>query len=489
MSASDPYDATFRRPTPTEPRQERAASVLLDLVSVSPHPSSEPPDRQVLPPPPPSSQFSGGGMTVPSVGSAAHELRRCKPCAFFWKCDGCQSGQACLFCHLCPPDEKKRRKKERRFVASMGTTRQYEAQASPTRLQRSVRKVPEAAPMKVQVDRVNHVPYLPEEQILLPEEPHQLHDEVPTQYSEYQDYDYDCLPGIVAPELRDVEAQIIQRALMEQEVAEVEAEWGYRPPPSNGRVRLELDKVLPTYSYSGVYSDDDDDLDLNALTASPSAGPFEDEDQDTDLGAELPTLLAPSDTLPSDGVGSDEDKNNQDSFFSFVEAGPDSTGLTLEREWVVDAGRIPWGLLADACAAIIVSLVTFVPASFRNAWDEAELFQEASSFDHFLAPLIASFLLCSSQGGGKGAVQTVLKHQSMASLGHYSLYVYLFQEPLFRSIEAFVPDLEDSAEGFVFFVLCLWLISGLYAEKVEPMLLKISVSSASSDSEPTESTS
>lgn len=61
---------------------------------------------------------------------------------------------------------------------------------------------------------------------------------------------------------------------------------------------------------------------------------------DTDLGAELPTLLAPSDTLPrnlpavvgedsqmwsryatlviqGDGVGSDEDKNNQDSFFSF----------------------------------------------------------------------------------------------------------------------------------------------------------------------------
>ena len=30
-----------------------------------------------------------------------------------------------------------------------------------------------------------------------------------------------------------------------------------------------------------VYSDDDDDLDLNALTASPSAGPFEDEDQGT----------------------------------------------------------------------------------------------------------------------------------------------------------------------------------------------------------------
>ena len=36
---------------------------------------------------------------------------------------------------------------------------------------------------------------------------------------------------------------------------------------------------------------------------------------------------------------------------------------------------------------------------------------------------------------------------SEASLGNYTAYVYLFQEPLFRSIDAFVP-LEHSAEGF-----------------------------------------
>jgi len=309
MSASDPYDAAFRRPERQSDRVP-AASVLLDLVtSRPPQPTSEPPDSQVLPPPPPPSQFPATAAAAPSVGSAAHELRRCKPCAFFWKCDGCQSGQACLFCHLCPPDEKKRRKKERRFVASMGPTRHYEA---PVRPQRPVRKVPDV-PMKVQVESVKHATYMPaDDPILMPEEAYMMQSEAhEVSTGHYQDCQ---LPGIVAPELRDVEAQIIQRALMEQEVAE-DARWGYRQPPSNGRVRLELDKVLPTPCH-GAYSDDDDDLDLNALTASPSAQYEEEEDEELALRPELPTLLAPCDTLPSDGVASEDDKN-QDSFFSF----------------------------------------------------------------------------------------------------------------------------------------------------------------------------
>jgi hypothetical protein len=47
-----------------------------------------------------------------SVGSTGHHFGRCKPCAFFWK-SGCQAGQACQFCHTCPPDEKKRRTKNK----------------------------------------------------------------------------------------------------------------------------------------------------------------------------------------------------------------------------------------------------------------------------------------------------------------------------------------------------------------------------------------
>merc|ERR1711907_379880 len=47
-----------------------------------------------------------------SVGSTGHHFGRCKPCAFFWK-SGCNDGQACSFCHNCPPDEKKRRTKQK----------------------------------------------------------------------------------------------------------------------------------------------------------------------------------------------------------------------------------------------------------------------------------------------------------------------------------------------------------------------------------------
>lgn len=52
-----------------------------------------------------------GSPEVPTAGSAAHHLRKCKPCAFALK--GCKSGITCQFCHLCDPGEKKRRKKDR----------------------------------------------------------------------------------------------------------------------------------------------------------------------------------------------------------------------------------------------------------------------------------------------------------------------------------------------------------------------------------------
>ncbi|CAK8993666.1 unnamed protein product [Durusdinium trenchii] len=55
-----------------------------------------------------------GSEKCPSVGSIDHELGTCKPCAFVFKKNGkqgCDSGKDCNFCHLCPPGEKKRRRR------------------------------------------------------------------------------------------------------------------------------------------------------------------------------------------------------------------------------------------------------------------------------------------------------------------------------------------------------------------------------------------
>eukprot|EP00931_Biecheleriopsis_adriatica_P046084 TRINITY_DN26442_c0_g4_i1.p1 TRINITY_DN26442_c0_g4~~TRINITY_DN26442_c0_g4_i1.p1 ORF type:complete len:163 (-),score=19.40 TRINITY_DN26442_c0_g4_i1:37-525(-) len=54
----------------------------------------------------------------------AHDEGTCRPCAYFLsKEDGCRHGADCHFCHLCPPDELKRRKKEKhkRMKAELAT--------------------------------------------------------------------------------------------------------------------------------------------------------------------------------------------------------------------------------------------------------------------------------------------------------------------------------------------------------------------------------
>jgi len=52
-----------------------------------------------------------------SLGSSRHHFGQCKPCAHFHTPGGCQSGAECSFCHLCPPNEKQRRKRAGRRAA------------------------------------------------------------------------------------------------------------------------------------------------------------------------------------------------------------------------------------------------------------------------------------------------------------------------------------------------------------------------------------
>lgn len=53
-----------------------------------------------------------GSSKLPTVGSEGHHRGTCKPCAFYYT-KGCGNGTQCSFCHLCPPEEKRRRQKDK----------------------------------------------------------------------------------------------------------------------------------------------------------------------------------------------------------------------------------------------------------------------------------------------------------------------------------------------------------------------------------------
>jgi len=67
--------------------------------------------------PVPATEVSEAVCAPASVGSVEHGTGRCKPCAFFHT-RGCQLGSGCLFCHVCPPGEKRRRKQVQRLKCS-----------------------------------------------------------------------------------------------------------------------------------------------------------------------------------------------------------------------------------------------------------------------------------------------------------------------------------------------------------------------------------
>jgi len=46
-----------------------------------------------------------------SFGSVLHGTGQCKPCAWFWRQQGCDNGSECRHCHLCSAGEFKARKK------------------------------------------------------------------------------------------------------------------------------------------------------------------------------------------------------------------------------------------------------------------------------------------------------------------------------------------------------------------------------------------
>merc|ERR1719226_430462 len=53
---------------------------------------------------------------LPSHGSRLHGTGECKPCVWFWKRTGCEHGEDCGHCHLCPRSEISDRRRRRRQV-------------------------------------------------------------------------------------------------------------------------------------------------------------------------------------------------------------------------------------------------------------------------------------------------------------------------------------------------------------------------------------
>jgi len=51
-----------------------------------------------------------------SAGANRHFGLECRPCAWNWRPSGCQNGSACIFCHICPKEalRERRRQTERR---------------------------------------------------------------------------------------------------------------------------------------------------------------------------------------------------------------------------------------------------------------------------------------------------------------------------------------------------------------------------------------
>jgi len=72
---------------------------------------------------------------LPSEGSVGHAAGWCKPCAFVYT-TGCAHGQACQFCHLCEPGEKKRRRKAKMERRRAAQKLRADARRHPSRRER-----------------------------------------------------------------------------------------------------------------------------------------------------------------------------------------------------------------------------------------------------------------------------------------------------------------------------------------------------------------
>eukprot|EP00929_Paragymnodinium_shiwhaense_P017335 TRINITY_DN12645_c0_g1_i2.p1 TRINITY_DN12645_c0_g1~~TRINITY_DN12645_c0_g1_i2.p1 ORF type:complete len:465 (+),score=94.23 TRINITY_DN12645_c0_g1_i2:108-1502(+) len=82
-------------PPPDESVEDDAANGSADNEDLSNKDEAED-EAEALPAVPPENREPS-----PSVGSAEHANKACKPCAHYWKPAGCNKGYDCTYCHMC----------------------------------------------------------------------------------------------------------------------------------------------------------------------------------------------------------------------------------------------------------------------------------------------------------------------------------------------------------------------------------------------------
>lgn len=111
-----PQPKCMSAPGRTESSSKECILALQAVVAPTPVQPAHPPTSQVPPPP---GLHAEAALPLPFVGSAVHDNGKCKPYAWFWKPQGCQNGQLCLHCHLCPAGEHKACRKTRLAALSI----------------------------------------------------------------------------------------------------------------------------------------------------------------------------------------------------------------------------------------------------------------------------------------------------------------------------------------------------------------------------------
>eukprot|EP00928_Gymnodinium_smaydae_P089757 TRINITY_DN73669_c0_g1_i1.p1 TRINITY_DN73669_c0_g1~~TRINITY_DN73669_c0_g1_i1.p1 ORF type:complete len:408 (+),score=62.91 TRINITY_DN73669_c0_g1_i1:73-1224(+) len=133
--------------TVAEHQHQEPASCFDGLAFVPPPPMHCAPMISPAEPPPPPTVAPGtrevqladavpepelGSPALPTKGSSEHRHGTCKPCAFVYT-KGCSNGVECTFCHLCPPGERKQRRKERKIQLYEARIAAERAEALPPR--------------------------------------------------------------------------------------------------------------------------------------------------------------------------------------------------------------------------------------------------------------------------------------------------------------------------------------------------------------------